>query len=667
MELATSLVNASHVDNDSTGSEQAMQVCATWLKRCLNTHEKCRAIRSHGDTYFNPSRLIEISEKGLRLVVPDVIWGKVEYVALSHCWGLVPIARLLKANYVSYLHGIDPEALSRTFTDAIETARVLGFQYIWIDSLCIIQDCPDDWKFEAETMCDVYANASLTIAAAHAAGGDVGCFWKRDGRIHAPFLLPLSQDTSPDTVWAWFMTFGHISTTPGEVQYPLLFGRAWVLQEQLLSPRILIFNKHHLQWDCVVMQDSDASPGGGGSHLSEAEQSIRLEVREGPGYFKKTLDRLVDQDISDADLACYKVANWHQIVQAYTHRGMTNTNDRLVALFGIARALMKNTRNKYQAGLWSEQLWRSLLWKVSTMEGVGQTVPGAFDLSKNTRIRHEQPLAPSWSWASITAPVVYQYDTPMIDCICEIISSSVKGDIAEQEGSLIIRGHVRRGHVNPVYAYAIREAAAKYPEMCNQNPEASDMRNLRGQPYFAHEYFMFATEPPRHRSQYSVDQNRGWRVVRGEFNADEIIDPNMELTFVAISARNQGNRPGTFRKIRTDEDPITVYTLALLPIANGMYKRVGLAIWNQCAWFGYRCGYEPPGENLRERRHSKVGGPMDTRWKQKLRKLSRWPDLEFYKRNPSFRHTHKFEANILPDLEKYHDNAGAQERTITIV
>jgi hypothetical protein len=659
------MICASHAENNSTGSQRALDLCSFWLRRCRESHERCRSVYQDDTPPFKPKRLIDVSSSTVRLVVSSNETQVHEYVALSHCWGLVPIIRTLKANYKDHLLGIQSDKLSRTFNDAIHTTRVLGFRYIWIDSLCIVQDDPDDWSAEAATMCDVYSNATLTIAAAHAAGGDIGCFFERDGRMNNPFLMHLGTQPSHNSVCAWFATFGYIPLSPGGVHLPLLYGRAWVLQEQLLSSRMLIFNRHILQWECMTLHDSDAFPGGGGSHHSDAELEIRRAVKNQEDHFKKPIEGLADRDISDADLACYKADAWYAIVQSYTHRGMTNTTDRLVALAGIANGLGRHTTNRYQAGLWSQQLWRGLLWELSTIDQNHY-----FDLDRNGQIRQNPTLAPSWSWASVTAPVAFLHANPMIDCICDIVSCFTTDNVAAQTGYLQIRGHVRRGHVNAVYAYSIREAAKKHPAMSRSSPgHGTEMRNLRGQPYLPHQYFMFATKPPRHYIRYTAEHHWGWRTVRGEFHADEIIEPTTEVTFIAIAAWNQESRPGKPCAFRTETGPITVFSLALVPTGNAKheYRRVGLAEWNRCAWFGCRCGYEPPGQNLRERRAQGTGGALDVRWKQRLRKLYRWPDLEFYQRNKEVNHAHKIEANKLPELTKYHEDVGIEEMLLTIV
>lgn len=90
------------------------------------------------------------------------------------------------------------ESLSKTFHDAIETTLELGLHYIWIDSLCIIQDDMDDWRREASRMKDVYAGSSVTISASDAKDSTQGCFvdyvldlWENDGKGVVPMTVAI--------------------------------------------------------------------------------------------------------------------------------------------------------------------------------------------------------------------------------------------------------------------------------------------------------------------------------------------------------------------------------------------------------------------------------------------------------------------------------------------
>ncbi|PMD17228.1 HET-domain-containing protein, partial [Hyaloscypha hepaticicola] len=124
-------------------------------------------------------------------------------MTLSHCWGTKKFLTLTTNNLENSRQRISLEDLTRVFQDAIHVTRFMGIDYIWIDSLCIIQDSPEDWAKESLLMEDVYSNSYCNIAATHASSGEDGCF--------------------------------------DEVTNSLLLQRAWVFQERILAPRVLHF------------------------------------------------------------------------------------------------------------------------------------------------------------------------------------------------------------------------------------------------------------------------------------------------------------------------------------------------------------------------------------------------------------------------------------------
>jgi hypothetical protein len=67
--------------------------------------------------------------------------------------------------------------LTKSVQDAIYTVQQLGYRYLWIDYLCIIQDRPIDWKQESTVMNKVYAHSTCTIAATAATNGNDGLFF----------------------------------------------------------------------------------------------------------------------------------------------------------------------------------------------------------------------------------------------------------------------------------------------------------------------------------------------------------------------------------------------------------------------------------------------------------------------------------------------------------
>lgn len=252
--LALVLDRTSNLENTSTGSDATFELVAFWLDRCLSQHENCRKISPVGEISFVPTRLLDVDNDTVKLVETKSFSENGDipsYISLSHCWGQTQIIRTLKENYGAHLEEIDPSKLSKTFREAVHVTRKLGYRYIWIDSLCIVQDDGADWEKEAATMCDVYRHAVLKIGAAHATGGEIGCFMERDGLLHFPFIvdIPPTHDTSESAKPHRFRfdSYGREQGVGGPE--PALYGRAWVLQEQLLSPRMLIYDGSQVRWE----------------------------------------------------------------------------------------------------------------------------------------------------------------------------------------------------------------------------------------------------------------------------------------------------------------------------------------------------------------------------------------------------------------------------------
>ncbi|KAF2691693.1 HET-domain-containing protein [Lentithecium fluviatile CBS 122367] len=662
-DLASTLERCSQLENNNTGSDATFELASYWLHRCLSEHKQCRMSSDENELPFMPTRLLDVSNNAIRLIeTKDLIGTDLNdrvYLSLSHCWGLVPIIRTLQENYEAHLTNIDPAKLSKTFREAVHVTRKLRFRYIWIDSLCIIQDSASDWAAEAATMCDVYRNATLKIAAAHAGSGDVGCFKDRDGLLQFPFVaelaLPATRDASSTKPRHILLTsYGRIEGVGAPE--PPLYGRAWVLQEQLLSPRMLIFDGNLIRWECVCGHGNERTPTGGMSRHIGLQKDIRAGIFSTTDFFD-----MLDDNPGKVSGARIKLLHWCDAVMDYTHRGMTKASDRLVALDGIAQALRMKTKRKYYAGLWSQDLWMGLLWSISHEDEYTPTTMASFDLERNKHVRHDEDLAPSWSWASVTVPVVYLVPTIIyLDHVCEILSTHVSGTPAKQSGRLEMRGHIRTGYVDAIYPYAIQEAAAVAPNRTCKRPTAtknSNTMSYRGRSFHPADYFIFSeTNPSSTFSRLSSN----WRFVRGTFRPDEIIAPNTQLSFIAIAQQHNAHKPDKFVNSHDSIDPLQVWSLALLPTgrAEGEYRRVGYAMWEDCTWYGYMCGH---GTRL-GRTMEKAGD-----W----RGLFSMGDLETlgWSRPVDGQgvHEHMYESGALPKMDRYHKDVAVEEKVIVIV
>jgi hypothetical protein len=121
-----------------------------WALACIET---CISTHGCGSTGENelPTRVIDISDPGsIRLVETNLSMGK--YVCLSHCWGGYQPLRTTQETLQSHLKAIPWAGFPKTYQDAIVFTRFLGVKYLWIDSLCIIQDDLDDWARESASI-----------------------------------------------------------------------------------------------------------------------------------------------------------------------------------------------------------------------------------------------------------------------------------------------------------------------------------------------------------------------------------------------------------------------------------------------------------------------------------------------------------------------------------
>jgi Heterokaryon incompatibility protein (HET) len=563
-ELAACVRKVSEMPNDSTGSDAACEVASFWLRNCLTSHPNCPKPGS-----FLPSRVIDVGpEDGSedpyvrdtrKYTVPS---NKKLYATLSHCWGNSPMITTTRATLLERSNGIPISTLPKTFRDAVIICRKLGVRYLWIDSLCIVQDDSDDWEHESAHMCDIYQQTYFTICAAHASDSSMGCLVQREGLLYNPFEIsfPVSRQGSTGPLNLQFHPFSsnQNSKNPG----PPLFSRAWVLQEQVLSPRMLIYESDLLHWECFSMSATERSLNSFSRDRSDLFDSTRKELRR----------RITNQEKDPWYSSLDEHLDWCMTVMEFTHRGMTKSTDRLSAIAGIAGAIQAQSQDKYIAGLWRNHLWRGLLWSIPFNTELTTTT----DLTVPDTSRHERSVAPSWTWASISSPVVYPVPTislPGLHSVCEILDVEVDGGAARQTGKIIIRGDVRTMYVDSRYSILVAQ------DLSNTLTRKPGTRNvdLPSESYFR-------------ASSHQCLNASGFSNYPGIWRPDEIVSPDEPITFIAIAQRQ--NHARSYRI--DDKDPMSVYALGLRATgrAEKEYRRVGLALWTDCAWYGFDCREE---------------------------------------------------------------------------
>lgn len=151
-----------------------------WLHNCSTTHQRCHSMEA-GTSTLLPTRVIDVGPpdgiQNPRLKITSGMEG--DYTILSHCWGRAPLLTTTLSELDSRVDGISMDLLPQNFQDAVKITRKLHLRYLWLDSLCIIQDSPKDWEQESSQMGKYYANAWLTISADAALNSYGGMLNKR--------------------------------------------------------------------------------------------------------------------------------------------------------------------------------------------------------------------------------------------------------------------------------------------------------------------------------------------------------------------------------------------------------------------------------------------------------------------------------------------------------
>ncbi|KAJ0160938.1 hypothetical protein CTA2_7052 [Colletotrichum tanaceti] len=378
-----------------TLAEDRILCTKTWLDFCETSHgNECRPSERR-----LPKRLLDTRPTHpLRLVASEDIerrGERVRYATLSYSWGASLPFKTTTASETDHVVGIREDLLPRTFRHAIKLVRALAIPYLWIDSLCIVQDDPLEWQSEASYMEDYYSGSTLTVAATDALDSNGGCFPEDDDGIELPGPASCRTDRSkvpfqsgPSTseerqyrpsnpnvqVFSYNCQIGDTNTV-GNVMVRLQYShprsirrrahlstRGWVLQEQVLSHRTVHCMKSETYWECRCILATQSNQRYGpvrGSDVGHSEHS-----------------------------KAHFTSMWPEWVEDYSRRDFTMPSDRLRAFAGISSYYQRNTIQEPILGLTPRAFARDLSWaRAGPNRGPG--VSGA----------------PSWTWFSCHAPV----------------------------------------------------------------------------------------------------------------------------------------------------------------------------------------------------------------------------------------------------------------------
>lgn len=337
-----------------TDSPQCLALAKSWLDSCFDSHSKCKMGRDAEG--WLPTRLIDIRRKATpRLVITSDLLDvrNTTYATLSHRWSTSPVLRLTTANIEAFKRSIPVGSLSDVFREAIKFVNSLGIPYIWIDSLCIVQDEISDWEQESALMGDVYRNGVVNIAATGNADFGGGLFQRRDPQWVTPSRICLRHKsrTMNYAVMPLRKVWHHWVTASA------LNKRGWVLQERLLSPRTIHMGKQ-LFWECREGRACETHP-----------KPIRY-ISTKPDFFISNLD--MGNSLKDLSRAADTPSFWFDLIKEYGACNITKQEDKLYALVGVAKFLQPILNDVYLAGLWQKDLPYNLTWRIEGEEKRGR-------------------------------------------------------------------------------------------------------------------------------------------------------------------------------------------------------------------------------------------------------------------------------------------------------
>ena len=308
------------------------------------------------------------------------------------------------------------DKLSQTFKDAITVTCQLGFQYIWIDYLCIIQHDKEDWLRESAKMGDIFKSSSCTLAAVHALdddSNDQGLFLPCDDPLAVRICCPVRRKAVPEVsakirnaagqncVWKYewlkrgqgeadisdiirhntIVLRPRISSLWYKMRQSEWYNREWVFQERVLSRRMIYYTGDKVYWDCLQEQGD--------------EQGVETAPSARKAWFSS--------ETVTASTAQSFVA---MLAREYSICKLSKRKDNLIAMLGVCNKFGDHYGQKFHAGILDDGTGQSLLWHAS----------------EDSMPQYEDFHAPSWAWAGRSGKPSYYIPEPLETISVSLIS-----------------------------------------------------------------------------------------------------------------------------------------------------------------------------------------------------------------------------------------------------
>ena len=358
-----------------------------WIDNCQRSHELCKMKpREVG----GPKRLLQcLSDGSVRLVETKSCTQRCDYIALSYCWGDgKAVKKTMKKTLDRHQLGIPNEDLPPLFQEVAAVAHGLD-TYLWIDSLCIIQDSKEDKDKEVMQMSDIFRGALVVVVAATAESplDSLLRVKPQSGQSNTWRTASPIRYREMDLNFQFRKRTGkpHSFTRDGDATRDTpIAKRAWCFQEKLLASRCLVFCEDEVVWECRSCCLCEC--GGKQEHFKDAwiwmlpyERKLLPLAEHEPLQLDGTLKYFADAE------AAYSF--WKKAVFDYSRRALTFKTDRLPAISAVASTVAGATGDCYLAGLWRSELLFGLSWR-------------SYNFPEDGPTPSQEYIVPTWSWAS---------------------------------------------------------------------------------------------------------------------------------------------------------------------------------------------------------------------------------------------------------------------------
>jgi hypothetical protein len=515
---------------------------------CDKSHINCHK-KSYETTASSglPAMVLDVSsftESDQEMIKLHRVAGQeLKYAALSYCWGTMQLNATRTSNVHKYMFQIPISSLPQTLQDAVTVTRKLGLRYLWVDSMCIIQDSDYDKAHEIGRMEMIYNHAYITISASSAIDCTQGFLQQRTfggSYMCLPFQLGANITTEVALGPIWLP-----NSNPYVLGGEPIHDRAWTFQENFMSRRILIYGKYQIYWKCAV----DWGKEGGNVSRGEYHQLV-------PGS-----DNFSGLEASYHVLQCPTAVDWKAVVALYSSKELGDPEDKMPAISSIASFFARKMNDKYLAGLWSKTFRELLCWKL---------LSSARPLTRAPCWR-----APSWSFYSVDGPLAFESNinfeynkespAPLAATVisCDVTPASPQAPFGRiSSATLVIRGRLVR--VEPSESPPLYYNWAVHPFGSNQDIGRIAMDTLV-------ENVEDSLDPlDPHTLVKTNYQNWTW---------------SQPIWFFMLGLMEIRQRSYSFSKLRqnSEEKRLVPFGLGLARLPNGNFHRLGFA---RCSWDG---------------------------------------------------------------------------------